>query len=229
MTDYYTHVCFAIPVTQEEASLIIEVQAICEELTETRNAPFDETGRHAACSEAFRTVFPIADRADPFGRLRAIFSDPSWTSLSAAFSVTDRDNEAGKLLEVCGDTVDPWEIANLLRIVTPSATPFAFGYANTASRDRYDVYSGGSIEVRRDKLVELTAHSENTDEQRLVIGVPALEDGLLFWNAAAGWGDLGAASVYSERDRETLALPASDAPALWIALPPRHAYFEVAP
>jgi hypothetical protein len=229
MTDYYTQVCFAIEVTDDEASLITEVQQICEELADGFATADQEAARHAASSAAFRDMFPAEDPAQPFEKLRAMFSDPSWPNLSASFAVSERDDGPGKMVEVTGDTVDPWEIASLLRLLAPSATPFSFGYAHTASRDRHDAYGGGYIEVRRDKLVDLVERHENTDDQRLVIAMIDPDEGLQFWNNRDGFGSLEVAAVFTERDAANFDLPIAAQQPEWLALPPRHAFFKELP
>jgi len=158
-----------------------------------------------------------------------MLSDPSWPHLSARFAVNERDGAPGKIVEVTGDTLDPWEIASLLRLLAPSATPFSFGYAHTASRDRYDAYGGGYIEVRRDKLVEMVERHENTDDRHRVIAMIDPDHGLLFWNNLDGFGSLEAASVFTEREAANFDLPIAAHKPEWLALPPRHAFFKELP
>jgi len=229
MTDYYTQVCFAIEVTDDEALLINEVQQICGELADGFATADDEAACYAGSSAALRELFPADNPEQPFEKLRAMFSDPSWPHLSATFAVNERDGAPGKIVEVTGETVDPWEIAGLLRLLAPSAAPFSFGYAHTASRDRYDAYGGGYIEVRRDKLVDMVERHENTDDRHRVIAMIDPDHGLLFWNNLDGFGSLEAASAFTQRDAANFDLPIAAHNPEWLALPPRHAFFKELP
>ena len=69
VTDYYTSVCFAVPVTDREAALIVEVVALCDQLENGFDSPDAVLASYAASSEALRTMFPATDPAKPFAAL----------------------------------------------------------------------------------------------------------------------------------------------------------------
>ena len=226
MTDFFTSVFFTLDITDTEAKLIAETIEICELLCKGFADEADEIARYNACSPLFRSTFPVAKADTPFSRLTSIFSDPDYPSISADFHIGTNANQTGKILSVSGSQTDPWEIADLLRLVVPSATPFNFGYANTASRDCCDAYGGGFIEVRSNKIIPLNDQSEKTDEQHFVISTVDPGEGLLFWNINDGFVSLEHATVFSEREAALYDLPIANSEPEWMALPPRHAWFK---
>lgn len=226
MTDYYTSLCFGVRISAVDATLLREVEQVCADLADGTMTPEQEAKRYAETSPAFRALFPARDSGPLFAGVRALFQDPDYPVISADLIYGDSDEPTCIDLHVSGDQADPWEIANMLRVVAPSSLPFRFGYACTASRMHHDSQSGGEIEVRSDKIIHLSDVAEDVDAHPLVIA--AVQDqGLSFWNAECGWSDLHMATVFKERDRANATLPIHEPPAVWMQLPPRHAYFEV--
>lgn len=224
MTDYYTSVCFGVRITSCEADLLREVIDLCAELCDGVEPEEGESARYARCSDAFKAAFPAGEPDNLFAALRKLFNDPDYPAISADMTIAPGDH--GHLeLTVRGTEANPIELAELLRVVLSGGLPFVFGYANTASRDRYDAYGGGYLHVSRERIVELVSPGEDPDEQRLVIAACSPEEGRQFWSNTAGWGELGAASVFHVHDQRHVTLPVSVPPAVWVKLPPLAAHF----
>lgn len=94
------------------------------------------------------------------------------------------------IVDVTGDSIDPYALAGLLRIVFPSALPFRFGWAETCWRMRIDSFGGGFLEVSHDRIVPLHSLGQDLDRQHLVIVVKDPACGLMFWNNEEGFGPL---------------------------------------
>ena len=126
-----------------------------------------------------------------------------------------------EILDVSGDSVDPYGLAGLLRILLPSALPFRFGWAETCSRMRVDSFGGGFVEVNAERIVPLHSLGQDLDRQHLVAVVKDPACGLLFWNNAEGFGPLKTATVFTQREADAVRLPytGSVAPG-WLELPP---------
>lgn len=226
MTDYYTSLCFGVRINAIDAALLREVEELCADLGNGLVTADQEAKRYSGMSDAFRTLFPMRDRQAPSAGVRSLFTDPDYPVISADLIYAEGSEDTEVDLYVSGNQADPWEIANMLRVVAPSSLPFRFGYACTASRMHLDSQSGGEIEVRADRIVHLADMGEDIDAHALVIAA-SHEEGLSFWNAEAGWSELKSATVYKERDRASVTLPLHTPPAVWMQLPPRHAFFEV--
>jgi hypothetical protein len=225
MTDYYTSLCFGVRISAVDATLLREVEQVCADLADGPMTPEQEAKRYAETSPAFRDLFPVRDSGLPFAGVRALFQDPDYPVVSADLIYGIPMSRPASICMYRGirltlgksPTCSAWWL---------SCLPFRFGYACTASRMHHDSQSGGEIEVRSDKIIHLSDVGEDVDAHPLVIA--AVQDqGLSFWNAEWGWSDLHMATVFKERDRANATLPIHEPPAVWMQLPPRHAYFEV--
>ena len=222
MADYYTQTAFALRVDAADAEILPEIDDVIDAIQTGFENPEEALAFWASCSERFRQLFPANDPRQPFERFTTLFSDETYPSHGAEITCsTDPANEGGAILDVSGDSVDPYALAGLLRILLPSALPFRFGWAETCSRMRVDSFGGGFVEVSAERIVPLHSLGQDLDRQHLVAVVKDPACGLLFWNNAEGFGPLKTATVFTQREADAVRLPytGSVAPG-WLELPP---------
>lgn len=222
MADYYTQTAFALRVDAADAEILPEIDEVIDAIQTGFDSADDAIAFWASCSDRFRALFPVDDPAEPFARFTGLFSDESYPSHGADLTCSpDPANEGETILDVCGDQVDPYALAGLLRILLPSALPFRFGWAETCSRMRFDSFGGGFLEVSANRLIPLHSLGQDLDRQHLVAVVRDPDCGLLFWNADTGFGPLKTATVFTQREADTVRLPsAGSAVPGWLELPP---------
>lgn len=207
--------------------MLEEAGKVCDALCHELASPEEEQAFYGECSEGFQALFPMTDPAAPFAGFRAMFDDPTYPRCPADWTRLE-PSEGGKVtVSITGDDVDPFTLASMLRVLCPSALPLRFGWANTASRPRYDAYGGGYYEVRAEGVFRVLDDCEDIDAVHLVIAMLDPEEGLLFWNKDAGFGELEEATVFSEKEAASYDLPIAHAQPEWIGLPPRKAYAQV--
>ena len=222
MADYFTQTSFVVHADAEEAAILPEVDELLVALQDGFASPHDAMEVWQATSERFRRLFPADDPDKPFDRFTALFDDESFPFHGADIACRpDPESEARAILEVSGFEVDPVALANLLRVVLPSALPFRFGWAETCSRPLINAFGGGFIEVTVDRLIPLLGLGQDVERPRLVICVRDPDRGHLYWNNEAGFGALASATVHTPRDADEFRLPtANGAAPEWIELPP---------
>lgn len=222
MADYYTQTAFALRVDEVEAQILPEIDEVLDAIQSGFENPEAALAFWTSCSERFRQMFPADDPSEPFGRLTGLFSDETYPSHGAEITCSpDPASDGGAILDVSGDSVDPYALAGLLRIVFPSALPFRFGWAETCSRMRVASFGGGFLEVAGDRIIPLHSLGQDLDRQHLVIVVKDPACGLMFWNNEAGFGPLKTATVFTQREADAARLPYAGgiAPG-WLELPP---------
>lgn len=222
MADYYTQTAFALRVDGAEAQILPEIDEVLDAIQTGFENPEDALACWTSCSERFRQMFPADNPSEPFASLTGLFSDETYPSHGAEITCSpDLANDGGMILDVTGDSIDPYALASLLRIVFPSALPFRFGWAETCSRMRVDSFGGGFLEVSHDRIVPLHSLGQHLDRQHLVIVVKDPACGLMFWNNEEGFGPLKTATVFTQREADTVRLPyAGGAAPGWLELPP---------
>lgn len=222
MADYYTQTAFALRVDAAEADILPEIDDVLDAIQTGFESPEDALAFWQSCSVRFRQLFPADDPNQPFAHFTALFSDESYPSHGAEITCSpDPSREGGAVLDICGDSVDPYALAGLLRILLPSAIPFRFGWAETCSRMRVDSFGGCFLEVSTDRIVPLHSLGQDLDRQHLVVVVKDPACGLLFWNNAEGFGPLKTATVFTQREADAVRLPYAGGVAPgWLELPP---------
>jgi hypothetical protein len=227
VTDYYTSTSFGIDITPAEAALLNETLGAIGDLQNGFETAEEELDRYRACSDAFHRAFPFDGASQPFDTLRQIFAYPDAPAAPADFTPGAPSDKATIHYSVTGDQVEPGALAELLRRICPSILPMQFGFANTASRSRYDAFGGGHYGVWADMVVPLAYDEEDIDRTFLVIAMKDPEEGLLFWNAANGFGDLVSATIFTEQQAADYDLPIADAQPEWMTLPLRRSWTRV--
>jgi hypothetical protein len=226
MANNYIHAAFAVTVTASEAQLIAAVETAITAIEDDLQGD-DRRAAYEALGSAFADAFPpISD--DPFSGVMRIFPDKDFPCLDATITIEDCEDDTTSVVTFSGDQFGIEQIANLLFACAKSALPIGFEYAYTCDKLRNDEFGGGAVIITADGIEYHSTHNivrgalspeSGDDKTRLLLATRDAEHGLLFWNNTNGFGDLASATLFTEKDAASFAVPIAFDEPEWLACP----------
>lgn len=153
MANNYLETAFTISVTPEEAALLEECFATAGEICNGfLSAPQHELDAakacYAACSGAFRTIFPPVDgEEDPFTSFLALWSHPDFPDFDADLNINGDPDGKGQIAFISGHQADVSALASLIQKVCTSALPYGFEWATVCDKLRPGQFGGGYLVI----------------------------------------------------------------------------------
>lgn len=228
MANHFVKASFLLAVTRAEAEIFRQIDQAIEAVDDaSRDGPC-RAEHFAALGPAFAACFPpSAD--DPFDGFLTLFSDPNYPRLGFTLQIDPPGGTGEASAWVHGDQVDIEAAAALIQAVAKSALPYGFEYALDCDRMRPGEFGGGYVVITRGDI-EFGSSAQGLERAlartakpgpSLVLATRDDEEGLLFWNAADGFGSLESATVYSESEAGQAGAVIADDEPEWLELPAR--------
>lgn len=219
MSNCYTNCCFAMEVTPGEAALLREALALAEFLEDEPDAAATAE-RWGELSDDFRATFaPLDD--DPVSGFLAIFPDRDYPTFGSDFAFEDQaDGLVGVL--VTSEQFEPDAVAALLQRTITASLPVAASWSYDSDRHRVGAFGGGAFRIDEAGIhwIETNkAHESDHFVARFVLTTRDAEEGLLFWNNAAGFGPLASADIFTDAEAKMLGTVITGDEPEWIELP----------
>ncbi|QPI75517.1 hypothetical protein [Sphingobium sp. Cam5-1] len=227
MANHFVKASFMLAVTRAEAEIF---RLIDDAIDAVGNPSLDasRSDRFAALGPAFAACFPPSPD-DPFNGFLELFSDPDYPRLGFTVQIDPPGGTGEASVWMHGDQVDIEAAAALIQCVAKSALPYGFEYALDCDRMRPGEFGGGYVVITRDDIefggsaqgLERALTRNATPDRSLILATRDAEEGLLFWNAADGFGSLERATVYSEAEAAQAGAVIADDEPEWLVLPAR--------
>lgn len=228
MANHFVKASFMLCVTRTEAEILRQIDDAIDAVGDPSLEDAARVERFATLGPDFATVFPPA-ATDPFDGFLAIFTDPDHPRLGFTLQIDPPGAPGEASVWIHGDQIDIEVAAALIQSVAKSALPYGFEYALDCDRMRPGEFGGGYVVIREDDIeyggsargLERALGRGATSDGSLVLTIRDAKEGLLFWNAADGFGSLDRATVYSQGQAANTDLPIADDQPEWIGLPGR--------
>ena len=226
MANTFIKASFVIALTLIEADLLHKCCETARKLAD-REIPDDERAAHfASLGPDFTAAFPPSNE-DPFSGFLAIFDDPEFPHLDCTVVLDDPDGERQNAT-IFGDQINVELIAQLIFRLCKSALPFGFEYTLDCDGLRPGQFGGGLVIITKDgiehggtstMLDRALAREKDEGADGYVLAIRDPEHGLSFWNNDSGFGRLGEATVFSEKEAAQFDKPIANDEPEWLAMP----------
>lgn len=227
MANHFTKASFVLAVTDAEAEIFRRIDEAADIVEDADLGADALATAFAGLGAGFAACFPPAD-TDPFGGFRAIFSDPDYPRLGFSLQVDPPDGTGQCKVWIHGEQVDVETAALLIQTAAKSALPFGFEYCLDCDRLRPGEFGGGCVVIREDgiefassaqALERALTRGQREGADGYVLVTRDDEEGLLFWNTQAGFGELESATVFSDAEALAFDIPIADDQPEWLAMP----------
>lgn len=221
MSNCYTHCCFAMNLTPEEAAHLREAIALASFMEDEPDAAV-LTEHWQGLSREFRELFaPVDD--NPVSGFLTLFPDSDFPTFGTDF-VFDEGDDGTILVVAKAEQFEPDAVAALLHRVVTVSLPIVATWSFDCDRHEVDAFGGGAFRIDGTRVHWLStseAFDTNRFASRLVLTTRDEDEGLLFWNNEKGFGPLEDAHIYTEAEADALGTVIANNAPEWLELPRR--------